>query len=102
MSLTALPTTVMTDKESSTPFTTGFNSDLAGKRAECEGGAPIANTKYAGRQFFAGTLSGDYRDFDFGGYPWRWYLMVDLTQKPEAYSGEAVWCEEESLTLVDE
>ncbi|RLQ21067.1 hypothetical protein DWB85_14310 [Seongchinamella sediminis] len=88
-------------REAAAPYLAGFNPDYQGKRAECEGGAPIAETKYAGRQFFAGTLTGDYRDFDFGGYPWRWYLLADLTQKPEAYTKEAVWCEQESLILLD-
>lgn len=98
MSLTALPVT-MTSKDDTPPYKSGFNPDYKGKRAECDGGAPIAETKYAGRQFFVGTLTGDYRDF--GSYPWRWYLMAELTQKPEAYTQEAVWCDEESLVLVD-
>jgi hypothetical protein len=89
----------MTTEETKPPYVTGFNTDYKGRLAECEGGAPIPETKYAGRQFFAGTLTGDYRDF--GSYPWRWYLMIDLTQKPEAYPQEAVWCEEESLLLKD-
>lgn len=79
------------------PYVVGFNEGYKNRLAECEGGAPIPETKYAGRQFFAGTLTGDYRDF--GSYPWRWYLMKDLTQKPEAYPQEVVWCEEESLNL---
>ena len=91
----------MTTEDASPAYISGVKPEYKGKRAECEGGAPIAGTKYAGRQFFAGTLTGDYRDFDFGGYPWRWYLMADLIQKPEAFDKEAVWCEEESLALMD-
>ncbi len=82
------------------PYQSGFNPDSRGTRAECDGGAQIANTKYAGRQFFAGTLSGDYRDF--GSFPWRWYLMSELTAKPESYNLESVWCDEGSLILIDE
>jgi hypothetical protein len=89
----------MTSKDDTPPYVSGVNPDYKGKRAECDGGAQIEGTKYAGRQFFAGTLTGDYRDF--GDYPWRWYLMAELTQKPEAYPQEAVWCDEGSLILMD-
>ena len=99
MSSTALQV-AMTTSNNSPPYVIGFNADYQGKRAECEGGAPIAQTKYAGRQFFAGTLTGDYRDF--GPYPWRWYLMANLTRKPEAYAKESVWCEEESLSIMED
>jgi hypothetical protein len=77
------------------PTHTGFDASLAGKRAECDGGGPIAGTRYAGRQDFAGVLSGDY--VDHGNPPWRWYLMVELSRKPEGYPDEAVWCESGSL-----
>ena len=60
----------------------------------------MEGTKYAGRQYFVGTLTGHYRDF--GDYPWRWYLLAQLTVKPEAYANEAVWCEEGSIQLLDE
>ena len=89
----------MTTEDTAPPYKSGFNPDYEGRRAECEGGAQIAETKYAGRQFFAGTLTGRYRDF--GNYPWRWYLLENLTDKPETYAQEAVWCDEESLTLMD-
>lgn len=82
------------------PHRDGVSPDHAGKRAECDGGAQIAETKYAGRQFFAGTLTGHYRDY--GDYPWRWFLMADLTEKPEAYTFDTVWCDEGSLVLEDE
>lgn len=84
----------------SAEYTEGFNKEYAGKRAECEGGAGIKGTKYAGRQYFTGTLTGHYRDF--GSFKWRWYLLTELTKKPEAFPHDAVWCEEESLTLEDE
>jgi hypothetical protein len=74
--------------------------DHTGQRAECDGGAQIAETKYAGRQFFAGTLTGQYRDY--GDYPWRWFLMGDLTEKPEGYAFDTVWCDEGSLALENE
>ena len=87
------------NQETGPPYRTGFNADYAGKRAECDGGAPVADTKYAGRQDFTGTLTGDYRDF--GDFPWRWYLMAELTVKPANYPHDSVWCEEDSLFFVD-
>lgn len=81
------------------PFRSGVDAARRGRRAECDGGRPVPGTKYAGRQEFAGTLTGDYRDF--GPYPWRWYLMVDLTKKPPGFEHEAIWCDEGSLTLLD-
>ncbi|MBI4985232.1 MAG: hypothetical protein HZC24_07795 [Rhodocyclales bacterium] len=80
----------------------GFGVDPAmkGRRAECDGGQHIAGTKLSGRQDFAGTLTGDYRDY--GPYPWRWYLMAELTVKPAGYQFEAVWCDSGSLVLSDE
>ncbi len=88
------------EEQDDSPYRSGHNPEMKGKKAECDGGAQIAETKYAGRQFFAGALTGDYRDY--GDYPWRWYLMSELTQKPEAYTYDAVWCDEGSLILLDE
>jgi hypothetical protein len=78
----------------------GFDPAMAGRRAECDGGGPVLGTRWAGRQEFAGTLTGEY--VDHGDPPWRWYLMVDLTRKPEEYPADAVWCESGSLFLGDE
>ena len=78
----------------------GFDPDMAGKRAECDGGGPVKGTRFAGRQDFAGTLTGDY--VDHGDPPWRWYFMTDLFVKPGNYVEEGVWCESESVFLVDE
>ncbi|MFN7955766.1 MAG: hypothetical protein U0610_28885 [bacterium] len=78
----------------------GFDASVAGKRAECDGGGPILGTRYAGRQEFSGTLSGDY--VDHGDPPWRWYLLRDLKRKPDNYADECVWCESGSVFLVDE
>jgi hypothetical protein len=45
-------------------------------------------------------LTGEY--VDHGDPPWRWYLMVDLFRKPEGYPTDAVWCESESVFLLDD
>lgn len=81
------------------PFRSGFDTGRRGRRAECDGGRHVPGTKFAGRQEFAGTLTGHYRDF--GPYPWRWYLMTELTKKPQGFGHDAVWCEEDSLTLIE-
>ena len=39
---------------------------------------------------------------DHGDPPWRWYLMTDLTQSPRTIDGDAVWCESDSIFLVDD
>jgi hypothetical protein len=73
------------------PLVRGFDSAMAGRRAECDGGGLVEGTRFAARQEFAGTLTGDY--VDHGDPPWRWYLMTNLTRKPEGYVADEVWCE---------
>jgi hypothetical protein len=84
------------------PATTrpGFDAALAGRRAECDGGGSIAGTKLAGREEFAGVLTGEY--VDHGDPPWRWYHMTGLTRKPQGYEFEAVWCESGNLWVMDD
>lgn len=81
-------------------FRAGFDAAMRGRRAECDGGKGIEGTHFAGRQEFAGTLTGHFRDF--GDDPWRWYLMTGLTRKPAAYAHEGVWCASESLVFEGE
>ncbi len=78
----------------------GFDATLVGKLAECDGGGPIWGTKYAGRQEFTGTLTGKF--MDHGDPPWRWYLMTDLISKPDNYPDDIVWCESDSIFLVED
>ena len=82
------------------PVTKGFDEAMADKIAECDGGGHIPGTYFAGRQEFTGTLTGEY--FDHGDPPWRWYLMKDLTRKPEAYADETVWCQADSVFLIED
>ena len=81
------------------PTHRGCEPTLAGRRAECDGGGVIPGTRFAGREEFAGRLSGEY--VDHGDPPWRWYLLTDLSRKPPGYIAETVWCESESLFLID-
>ena len=78
----------------------GFDRSMAGKQAECEGGGAVAGTKFAGRQEFSGSLTGEY--VDHGDPPWRWYLMRNLSRVPEGYTEDTVWCESGSLFLASE
>ncbi|KAA0232548.1 MAG: hypothetical protein JJLCMIEE_03000 [Acidimicrobiales bacterium] len=77
----------------------GFDEDLAGRRAECDGGHAVPGTGLAGREEFAGTLTGNY--VDHGDPPWRWYLLADLTLKPDGYPEDTVWCESGNLFVLD-
>lgn len=79
-------------------FRDGFEPDVVGLEAECDGGRPIEGTHFAGRQYFAGRLTGHYRDY--GPFPWRWYLLSSLTKKPEGFLQDAVWCDADSLFIV--
>ena len=78
----------------------GFDAALAGRRADCDGGSAIPGTRFAGRQEFTGTLTGDY--VDHGEPAWRWYLLAELSRKPEGYTADAVWCESGSVFLLDD
>jgi len=89
-----------TGRASKRPVVRGFDPEKAGRLAECDGGGLVAGTRFAARQEFAGTLTGEY--VDHGDPPWRWYLMKDLHRKPEAYADDAVWCESGLLFLVGE
>ena len=97
MSSTASQPDFQPDSPGDAGFSPGFDAAMSGRVAECDGGRAIAGTKFAGRQEFTGTLTGAYRDF--GPYPWRWYLLAQLTRKPEGFAHDAVWCDAESLTL---
>jgi len=78
----------------------GFDATVTGKRAECDGGHAIPGTRFAGRQEFTGTLTGEY--VDHGEPAWRWYLLTDLTRKPDGYLDDSVWCESGNLFILDE
>lgn len=86
--------------KSSLNVSPGFDAAMAGKRAECDGGGPVEGTRFAARQEFTGTLTGEY--FDHGDPPWRWFLMVDLTKKPDGYGWDSVWCESGFIFLIDD
>lgn len=82
------------------PARSGFDAGVAGRRAECDGGHSIIGTHFAGREEFAGTLTGEY--VDHGDPPWRWYRLGDLTRQPEGYAHDSVWCESGNLFIEPE
>ncbi len=90
----------MTARKRASGARPGFDAAAAGKCAECDGGHAIAGSHFAGRQEFAGTLTGDY--VDHGDPPWRWYLLGDLTRKPGGYPDDTVWCESGNLFILDD
>jgi hypothetical protein len=78
----------------------GFDANVAGKRAECDGGGPVAGGALGGREEFTGVLTGEY--VDHGDPPWRWFRLINLSRKPEGYAWDTVWCESGSLFFVEE
>jgi len=87
----------MTEKtrEQAIPKRAGFDPAMPGKRAECDGGQPIAGGHTASREEYAGVLTGDY--VDHGDPPWRWYRLTQLSRKPDGYPWDEVWCASGSL-----
>jgi hypothetical protein len=86
--------------EQEIPEVRGMNPELAGKFAECDGGGHFPGTRYAGRQDFTGMLTGEF--VELGDPVWRWYLMTNLTVKPEQFEGDAVWCLGGNVFLVED
>ncbi|MBI2872789.1 MAG: hypothetical protein HYY00_06335 [Chloroflexi bacterium] len=85
----------------------GLDKALAGKRAECDGGAsypavmPNGEMGYMpSRETFKGRLTGLY--FDQGDPPWRWYELMVLEDRPPNYPDETVWCEQGFLFIFDD
>ena len=81
------------------PRRAGFDESMAGRRAECDGGMPVASGG-GSRDEFTGTLTGEY--VDHGEPPWRWYRMTGLSRKPKGYAWDEVWCEKDSLYFLGE
>lgn len=81
------------------PSRLGFDAELAGRHAECDGGHAIPGTHFAGREDFAGTLTGEFiEEVDAQwGWSWKWYRMGELTVAPENYDYDYVWCEAGNL-----
>lgn len=78
-----------------------FADEMAGRRATCEGGAQSsAGSPVGGRETFVGTLSG--RRMEYGDPPWKWLELVEITEGPEGFAEDHVWCDESFVFLHDE
>lgn len=76
-----------------------FDPQLAGQRVEADGGNAEIGSRFASRETFRGTLTG--RRMDQGDPPWRWLEIGELTEKPETFEGDTVWCEESFIYFLD-
>jgi hypothetical protein len=71
---------------------------IAGCRVQADGGNEATDLTHGGkfavasREMFEGRLTG--RRLDQGNPPWRWLEIGDLSEKPDHFDGETVWCEE--------
>jgi hypothetical protein len=82
-----------------------FDAALAGRRVQADGGADISD--YAGgdrvskasRESYEGTLTG--KRLDQGDPPWRWVEIGNLTEKPDTFDRESVWCEESYVYFLE-
>jgi hypothetical protein len=77
----------------------GFDEAMAGRQAECDGGTPTP-TGGGTREEFTGVLTGEYVDHGENP-PWRWYRMTQLSRKPDGYEFDEVWCEKDSLYVIE-
>ncbi len=87
----------------STERTYKFDPQLAGKTAECDGGRQIVGGPDHGppavRESYRGKLTGLY--WEEGDPIWRWYeLLIDKTS-PDGDPGQAMWCEEGFLFIME-
>lgn len=72
---------------------------IAGLRVEADGGNAEIGSRFASREVFRGTLTG--QRMDVGDPPWRWLEIGDLTEKPDEFEDETVWCEESFIYYLD-
>lgn len=77
-----------------------FDAEIAGQRVEADGGHQVPGFAHGVRETFQGTLTG--RRMDQGDPPWRWLELGELTQKPEDFADQTVWCEESFVFRVGE
>jgi hypothetical protein len=82
-----------------------FDESVAGRRVQADGGSEAKDAAHGGsfaiasREMFEGRLTG--RRLDQGDPPWRWLEIGDLSEKPEGFEQQTVWCEESYVYFVD-
>jgi hypothetical protein len=77
-----------------------FDPEIAGLRVEADGGNAAIGSLFGSREIFRGTLTG--RRLDQGDPVWRWLQIGSLTEKPDSFEGDEVWCEESYVYYLDE
>jgi hypothetical protein len=76
-----------------------FDPALAGVRVQADGGAEIADLGVASRETYEGTLTG--RRLEHGDPPSRWLEIGQLTDKPEDFAHQLVWCDESFVYVME-
>ena len=75
-----------------------FASEYAGRLAICEGGGQAGpGLLYGSRATYVGRLTG--RRMVYGEPPWRWLELSDLTESPDGFTEDRVWCDEANVFL---
>ena len=83
-----------------------FDEAIAGRRVKADGGNEATDLTHGGkfavasREMFEGRLTG--RRLDQGDPPWRWLEIGDLSEKPDTFDAETVWCEESYIYFIEQ
>ena len=72
---------------------------IAGRRVQADGGGEVPGTRTGARETFEGTLTG--RRMEQGDPPWRWLELGDLTDRPDGFEEQFVWCEESYVYFLE-
>ncbi len=82
-----------------------FDEKLRGRRAECFGASPGMLAALEGgppeMHRFEGTLTGEYY-VDRRWTSLKWYRMVNLTEKPQDFEDDDIWCDWGEVWILDE
>ena len=81
----------MSQSESTDGIVQYFDETLAGLRVQADGGNAAVGSRLASRETFAGRLTG--RRMDEGNPPWQWLEVGELTERPDDFTDDCVWCE---------
>jgi len=75
-----------------------FAPEYAGRQATCYGGGPAGpGLGFGSRATYVGQLSG--RRMLFGDPPWTWLELGQISEQPEGFEDDRVWCDERNVFL---
>lgn len=83
----------------STETAYSFDPNLEGVRVEADGGNAAIGSILGSRETFTGCLTG--RRLDVGSPAWCWLEIGELTERPEGFEGDLVWCESSYIYRLD-